>query len=136
MSRQLGEGVKSILKIEDPISNDTLTVFYRVPTSEERVKYTASLFERERDRVKVNVTETRQQWGLKIIEGFKEGDFQRVSNGECKPMSSDPKSENYAPDWKDYLSRYAPDVLEAIATHIFEGTRISSSQGKEFTSKN
>jgi len=138
MGRKIGEGVKNELVIRDPISGSEIVLYYRVPTSSERVAYMSSLFERKEDRVISRITEARQEWGLKIIEGFRDGAFEKMNGDGFIQMSSNPKSKNYDKGWKDHLKIYASDILEALSEHIFEGHRVSSMQSKEerFTEKN
>jgi hypothetical protein len=130
MPRIIGENVKNQLTIHDPISNSNLVIFYRMPTSEEIIAYESSKYKREADRVEVSLSRACQNSGEKIIEGFTEGAFVQKIGDELKPFSSDPVSPNYDPDWKPLIKKYAPDVLEVLGFHVFEGTRVISTQGE------
>jgi len=128
MGRLLGEEIKNLLRIKDPISGDEIGLFYRIPTTEEKGAYYTSIWDRTKNEVKENLTSARLEWGEKILEGLAEGSFSHKVNGEIKNISSDPESEGYLSDWKSWVIKYAPDLLEILAAQIFENlaeTRIT-----------
>ena len=135
MSRIIGENIKNQLIIEDKIGGGVITLYYESASAPERIAYKSSLWQREGDKLKSRLTEARQEWGLKKMLGFKEGDFKFKIGDEPKIISSDPNSANYDPSWKDLISKYAPDVLEALAEHIFEAAPAFASQ-EGYTEKN
>ena len=126
--RLIGENVKNKLNIKDPFSGDVLHIYYRSPTSEERVKYFSAQFEIVDGKVDLSPSKGRLELGAAIILGFDEGDFGREVDGEPRPYSSDPESPSYEAGWKDLLMKFAPDILEALALHAFEGARSVASQ--------
>jgi hypothetical protein len=136
MPRIIGEGVKNQLILRDQFSGDPIILYYRMPTSEERIAYESAKYRRDKDKVEIKLTEARQIWGEKIIEGFKDGSFKFKLGGDIKEISSDPDSPNYDSDWKPHLKYYASDLLEALAEHVFDGLRAISTQEEIFTEKN
>lgn len=120
MPRRFGEEINE-LKIHDNISNSDIVLYYRAPTTAERAAYTNELIRRKGRKVEFKQFETRLKYGLKILSGFREGDFEDKIDGRFAPLASDPKSAHYAPDWKDRIQKNAPDIIEVFAAHIFEG---------------
>ena len=128
MGRIIGENIKNKLIIKDQFSGDPLTLYYRPPTTAERIAYKSAMWKREGNKVISRVTEARQEYGALIIEGFEEGDFRHKVGDELKIFSSNSESPNYFPAWKGLLKQYASDVLEALAEHAFEGVLAIPSQ--------
>src|SRR3990170_758002 len=84
---------------------------------------------RRRDRKNIspediarNLAEIRVEFGLKVLTGFKDGDF----GVDGKPISSDPESNNFYPEWKNLLREKAPRILSALAVGVFEGGRVQT----------
>jgi hypothetical protein len=102
----------------DRISNTNLTLFYRLPTTEERVKYNNELIRRVGNKIENKAGETRLKYGLRILLGVSDGSFET----EQGPLSSDSQSPHYDPAWKNIVSAYASDVVEMLAIHAFEGS--------------
>lgn len=175
MPRRIDENIRNELKIIDPISGSVIKLYYRIPTSEERVKYGSDAIELKDGQVEINAVRARQKWGVEILEGFEDGSFERKApsplagdspktsspaEGEDRdervglpavastqagerekptrwvPISCNPKSPNYLPDWKNFVAAHAMDLIEALAEHVFEGRRILSSQEEVFSEKN
>jgi hypothetical protein len=144
MARIIGENIKNKLIIKDQLNeNSFLTIYHESATAEERIAYRSSQWKRDGSKIESRLTEARQEWGEKKITGFKEGDFKFKTSslegegkgeGELRTISSDPESPNYDPNWKALLRKYAPDVLEAVAEHIFESTFTIAEQ--DYTQKN
>jgi hypothetical protein len=101
---------------QDRISRSKITVQYRLPTEEERMTYANSLVKRVKGKIESNVGPARIKAGAAIILGFADGAFETDKG----PLSSDPKSPHYDPDWKAFVRKYAPDVLVMLALHAFE----------------
>ena len=57
-----------------------------------------------------------------------EGEGGGGSGSQWVPFSSDPSSPNYDPEWKSLVQKYASDLIETLAAHVFEGARAFSSQ--------
>lgn len=119
------------LRLRDNISNSTIILYYRTPSSKDQAAYTNGMTRRERNKL-INCTgEQRQTKGAEILAGFREGDFLKPGkpgdphydekfNG-CR-FSSDPASPCYDPNWKKLITSMAPDLIEALAIHAFEQT--------------
>ena len=100
----------------DKISDSKITLFYRLPTTEERIKYTNAQFTRRANKVESHIGEARQKYGLAILLGFKEGAFETDKG----LISSDPQSPKYEPEWKEVVKKYAPDIIEMLALHAYD----------------
>ena len=116
----------------DRISDSKITLFYRLPTTEERVAYSNSVVPRRGSKIESNIGATRIKNGSAILLGFRDGAFET----EKGPLSSDPLSPHYDPEWKKFVRQYAPDVLEMLAIHVFEASLVgdtpdSDEEGKE-----
>lgn len=121
MPRRLSDELNE-LRIEDNISGSTIVLHYRMPTTPESIGYTNGLTQRRKNKLVMNMGQTRQKYGAKILEGFRGGDFERMEGAEYLPMASDPKSEHYFPEWKEHIKKFAPDIIEALAIHVFESS--------------
>lgn len=103
----------------DNISGDKITLKYRLPTTEERIKYTNSQVSRHGRKVESTMGETRQKYGLRVLLGITDGNFQKADG---KPLSSNQESPAYDPDWKTVIAKFAPDVVAMLAMHVFENS--------------
>ena len=115
--RDLGVSDKNELVINDARSGTELTIYYRNPTNREEALYQAKLVKRKGKKIIVNTYDTRLLFGLRIITGFKEGDF--CLDG--KEISSDPMSSRFFEHWKDLLKEGAADIVTTLAQAVFEG---------------
>lgn len=105
----------------DRISESKITLSYRLPTTEERIAYTNALFTRRGNKIENNTGAARLRSGSAILLGFRDGAFETDKG----PLSSDPRSPHFDPDWKKTVRQYAPDVIEMLATHAFESSLIA-----------
>jgi hypothetical protein len=112
--------------VHDPVSGSEVTLYYRRPTSEERVAYQVSAFRLEGGQRRFCLGETRLRFGLEILTGFGPGDFLVTVNGEETPL--DPERH---PDWQERLRQHAPDLVSYLAQQIFEGLRVVSREDQE-----
>jgi hypothetical protein len=120
MARILGEE-RQVLAVADPVSGSVVTLYYRPPTSEERVAYQLSAYRLEGGQRRFCLGETRVKFGLEILTGFGAGDFLlREAEG---PVPLDPERH---PDWKARLAEYAPDLVAYLAQQVFEGLRVAN----------
>lgn len=108
------------------ILNDTLAgcqvgLYYRMPTTSERQGYLNAVVKRERNKVTLHHAEARLKYGLKILEGVRDGDFLRTVNGRSVAMSSDPASPDFHPEWKKEIETGCGDLVLALAGLVFEG---------------
>jgi len=120
--RVLGENIKNELKLNDNLSNSKLSLFYRMPTSSEINGYANGMVTRKGNKVVRSVGEMRQKYGAKILIGIGEGSFGKVVDGKTVPISSDPQSPNYDPQWQALVIKQAPDVIEILAIQVFEAS--------------
>jgi hypothetical protein len=117
MGRILGEE-RQELTVQDPVSGTKVTLYYRLPTSEERVAYQMSAYRIEGGQRRFCLGETRLRFGLEILTGFGPGDFLVKENGVAAVL--DPKVHQ---DWKARLAEHAPDLVSFLAQQVFEGLR-------------
>jgi len=120
MGRFLGEE-RHALAVQDPVSGSVVTLYYRRPSSEERVAYQLSAYRLEGGQRRFCLGETRLKFGLEILTGFGAGDFLLQENGAQVPL--DPERH---PDWKSRLAEHAPDLVAYLAQQVFEGMRVAS----------
>lgn len=120
MARILGEQ-RHALAIQDPVSGSVIHLYYRRPTSEERVSYQLSAFRLEAGERRFCLGETRLKFGLEILTGIEPGDFILADEGGETPLDPDRH-----PDWKERLAEDAPDLVSYLAQQIFEGMRVAS----------
>ncbi len=119
MARVLGEE-RHRLQIQDPVSGSVITLYFRRPTSEERLAYQLSAYRIEGGERRFCLGETRLKFGREILTGFGEGDFQVREDGREIPL--DPARH---PDWQERLAAEAPDLVAFLAQQVFEGLRVS-----------
>ncbi|MHB8067440.1 MAG: hypothetical protein ACYDIC_06025 [Desulfobaccales bacterium] len=129
MPRILGDGTHSLL-VHDPVSGSEVTLYYRRPTSEERVAYQLSAFRLEGGQRRFCLGETRLKFGLEILTGFAAGDFLVTADGE--EVALDPERH---PDWQERLQEHAPDLVSYLAQQIFEGLRVVPRGDQECSSQ-
>ncbi len=111
------------LTFDDRISGDKITVFYRMPTSQERVKYANGYVTRQGNKIVSSLGELRMKAGAAVLVGFKKGAFSVPGKGL---ISAEPTDPNFDPEWKKIVIKYAPDVVEMTAIHAFESSLIRS----------
>ena len=125
MARILGEESHT-LAIRDPVSGSVISLYYRRPTSEERVAYQLNAFRLEGGERRLRLGETRLQFGLEILTGFGAGNFLIPEDGRETPL--DP--ERHA-DWKAKLREHAPDLVSYLAQQVFEGMRVAAREEQD-----
>ncbi len=119
MPRLLGNKDNTI-NLQDNISGSELEIYYRNPTTRERQGYQNAAYPRKRNKIKNCQIEARLNYGLRIITGFRVGDFVIEMDGEEKVISSRVGDVGYCEDWKDLLERYASDVVMIVAAQVFD----------------
>lgn len=145
--RIIGENVKHEIVMADPVSGSEISIFYRMPTTEERKSYVGAQYKRIEDNIEDHSYEARVKYGKKIMSGIGEGQVAfEGKDDDGKPevmqVSSDPESKHYRADWKDLIERYMPDVLWFLSFRVFEGMSVArinpnTSRGDEaYDSKN
>lgn len=122
MPRKLSDESQKLM-VHDPVSGTILTLYYRIPTSQERLSYQTSVFCIEGEQRQIRLAETRLQYGLEILTGFAPGDFTVIQEGEEVPLD-----QELCHDWKDYLAWYAADLISFLGQYVFEGLRVERGQ--------
>ena len=119
--------------IFDSATGQEVELLHRLPTTSEEVEFQRKTF-RRRDRKTIspediarNLAEIRVDFGLRIVTGFKDGDF----GVDGKSISSDPESTNFYPEWKNLLRDKAPRIVSALAVGVFEGGRVQTPEEEE-----
>ena len=119
--------------IFDSATGQEVELLHRLPTTSEEVEFQRKTF-RRRDRKSIspediarNLAEIRVDFGLRIVTGFKDGDF----GVDGKPISSDPESTNFYPEWKNPLRDKAPRIISALAVAVFEGGRVQAADEED-----
>ncbi len=120
MARRLGGDCE--LTIQDNVSNSEITLKYRVPEPDELIKYRNGQTQRKRNKIIDCSAENRQKWGAKILTGVGDGSFEKKVDGSWVPISSDPKSPNRDPEWKEQVKKQAPDLIETLAVYVFDAS--------------
>jgi hypothetical protein len=105
------------LTFDDRVSGDKITLFHRLPTTQERVKYTNGFVTRQGNRMVSTLGELRMKAGSLVLLGFKTGGFSVPGKGLISSKAGEP---NYDPNWKELVKQYAPDFIEMLAIHVFE----------------
>ncbi len=119
MPRVLGKKPQA-MAIQDPVSGAVVTLYYRLPTAEERVAYQLAAFRLEDGQRQLCLGDTRLEFGLKVLVGFEAGDFLIPEDRDLVPL--DPERH---PDWKARLAEDAPDLVSYLAQQVFEGLRVT-----------
>ena len=119
MARRLGDELNE-MRFQDNLSGTEIVLFYRTPITKERVAYANEAYQRRGRKVVNRIVETRIKYGLKILRGFREGDFERKIGEDWRAMASDPASDNYYPEWKEHIEKYASDLVEYLASRVFD----------------
>ena len=120
MPRRLSEEDNE-MRFQDNLSGSLIVLFYRMPTPSERINYTNESFQRKGKNIVNRSVQTRIKFGLEILKGFREGDFEiRGKDGKWVPISSDPGSEHYYPAWKEHVKKYSSDLIEHLAIRVFD----------------
>lgn len=120
--RDLEQSNKNILTIKDAISGTDIELYYRLPSTSERVAYQSRLISHKGGKIQVHTLEARLEYGLKILTGFREGDF----GVKGRPISSDPQNQNYHENWKELIRAMAADIVNAFAFVVFEGAAVNA----------
>jgi hypothetical protein len=127
MPRVIGPNVTNSVEIKDAVTGDIITLEYRTPRTKERVDYQANAFKvsgkGRKAKLESNQVEMRQFYGAKILTGIEEGAFiYQDESGEKRPLDSSVKG------FQKILLAHAPEVIEALAIHAFEGTYALASE--------
>lgn len=122
MARNISGTTNNELRLRDNMSGSEIVLYYRTPTTGERNGYQNMAIQRRRNKVVMNQANARLEYGLKILTGFRSGDFVRNVGGKAVGFSSNPAADDYLPSWKDELKQGADDLIMLLAAHVFDGS--------------
>lgn len=124
MPRDLKQTDRNEMKIDDAISGCDLVLYYRQPTTQERIDFQRASFSRKGKKIINRRSEAQVEYGAVILTGIREGDFTAGTdeNGKAVFISSDVTSTAYREDWKELVSATAGDLLMLLGLQIFEGS--------------
>lgn len=117
--RDLKRSDRNRVEFDDTASASKLAVYYSTPTSSQVRAYRQASLKKKGNRVVFDNFDAAVKYGLEIMTGFDDGAF----GIDGKPISSDPESPMYYPEWKDLLRDTAIDVILAVAAVAFDGVR-------------
>lgn len=107
--------------ITDNQAGDDVVFTYREPTPKERQAYDNESIKRKGRKVKFLHFSARLKFGLMLIEGVSDGYLDRGSRKKPKPISSDPDSKLYDPNWKAVLKEVAPEIVVLFGAYVYDG---------------
>ena len=113
---------RNVLDIHDNLSGTDIRFFFRNPTTAEMEAYNNMAVQRKRKKVKFQHAQARLKYGLRVLTGIREGDFERKSGNAWVPLSSDQGSPNYYPEWKQWLMDNAADLVMLLGMHVFDAS--------------
>ncbi len=116
---------RNVIEVRDAVGGVVHELYYRMPTTKERVKYRAGLFERKGDTIINKSVSQQEKFGAIILEGFKKGTFAQKG----KAISSDKDDPDYYKDWKKLLQEAAPELVMIVARVAFEGAEAVHQSG-------
>lgn len=127
--RILGAIEPNTLTIHDKISNEDLELYYRTPTTKERVNYFTNLFKPAGSgKYKIN-TDFKLKTALDILVGIGEEQF---GGPDGKPISSNPKSPYYTDKWKTLILDHAGEILSVLADVVFDNLSVVTTKESLF----
>lgn len=123
MPRDILQSDRNKLTIKCQISGENLDLYYRLPTTEERAGCMSAKYKRVGNKVFNRSFRVLAHYGGLIVTGIGEGQFAAGADGEGNPklISSDKKSPDYFPKWKEHLRATCGDLLIILGQHVFEG---------------
>ncbi len=96
------------------------TLHHRLPTPDERAGYINSQLKRPgKKKAKVTLGEARQDYGMKVLTGFDDGDFEVKINGEWVAISSNSNAPNYYKDWLSFMKDEKIHLVELLGGFVF-----------------
>ncbi len=111
--------------ITDAISGTEIQLHYRSPKASELQEFYSNSIYRRNSKTVSNAVAARIAFALKIITGLRDGDF----GIDGKPISSNPQSEDYFPEWKKLIEEKAADILDSFVFMVFENSRAQAMTG-------
>lgn len=112
---------KNLLLLQDNLSDSTLGLYYRTPTTKERQAYINKRSIRQGKKYIDNSAANRVEFGKRILTGLREGDFERsVGEDQYQPISTVSGHKDYYEDWPNWMEENCSDVLTMLAIRVFE----------------
>ena len=108
---------RNVAMVKDAVGGTIHELFYRTPTTSERVRFRSQLFERKGNKIINRAFSTQEKFGAIVLEGFKKGSF----SVEDKAISSDPGDPDFYDGWKEMIQAAAPELLAVVARIAFDG---------------
>ncbi len=121
------------ITITDNFSNKDITLFHRMPTYSERMRYSTELYRTVEGKLTV-IPSTHVKYGALIITGFEDAAY---CDGNGSPLTTEPLREGkeikvdgkkykllYREDWKDMLEDVVPEHLAMVASHVFNSVKL------------
>ncbi|MEW5745284.1 MAG: hypothetical protein AB1805_07610 [Nitrospirota bacterium] len=108
--------------LRDGISGSKIELFYRTPTTEELQRYYSNSIIRKGGKTIPNAVSARVDFAMDILTGIGDGSFGLGG----KPISSNPASPDYCPDWKVMVKESAPDILDTFVIMTFERSSLQA----------
>ena len=113
MPRRLSPEPHTLI-LEDRLSGSEIHLYYRLPTTVERAAYASACVRREGDKVITDLVRARAEFGMKILTGVRQGDFEVP---DSRGGYTDPHDRD---DLKELLGVHASDLVEALAEVVFD----------------
>jgi hypothetical protein len=112
---------KNLLLLQDNLSDSTLGLYYRTPTTKERQAYINNRSKRLGKKFVDNSAANRVDSGKRILTGLREGDFERaVGDDQYQPIATEPGHKDFYEDWPNWMEEHCSDVLTMLAIRVFE----------------
>jgi len=117
--RELRSSDKNEILIFDKQSGTRIKLFYRTPSTSERVQYKSAIINAaSKNRLNASdaISNCQLDYAEKFITGFEENNFSVDGNA----ISSNPASKDYYADWKQFLKDSASDIMFAFVDVVFD----------------
>lgn len=116
--RDVKSSDKNSIAIFDKLSGTGIVLFYRTPSTKERVKYKSEMVMALNSRNFERMYEIQIEWAKKLLTGFSSTSF----GYDGKPISSDPSNENYDANWLKMLEESSSDLLMDFSESVMGQT--------------
>ena len=115
--RDLKSSDQNSIIVFDSLTGTKIKLFYRTPTTKERLKYKSDIVNTLTKTKSVEEgTKMQLQWAKELITGFRQGDF----GYDGKAISPNKDDENYYQAWKSLMEETASDILLAFIETVMD----------------
>lgn len=136
---------RHVAEVRDPISGALHELYYRLPTSKERVAYQGSFVKRlgKKITMRKDTFSIHVKFAAKVLQGFKTGTFSYdgavISCNEAEDGTTFVHEENgkkveypivFRKDWRELLEKTAADVIAPVANLAFGSAEIAQEDPK------